>query len=44
VVLGNIIANLVKEQRIKLLRQEWEEIIKILVVITKKIKQKIRMS
>ncbi|MDJ0568859.1 MAG: four helix bundle protein [Pleurocapsa sp. MO_192.B19] len=37
-------ADLVKEQRIKLLRQECEEIIKILVVITKKIKQKIRMS
>ena len=37
-------ADLVKEQRIKLLRQECEEIIKILVVITKKIKQKIQMS
>ncbi len=37
-------ADLVKEQRIKLLRQECEEIIKILVVITKKIKQKIKMS
>ncbi len=37
-------ADLVKEQRIRLLRQECEEIIKILVVITKKIKQKIRMS
>ncbi|WP_019503604.1 four helix bundle protein [Pleurocapsa sp. PCC 7319] len=37
-------ADLVKEQRIRLLRQECEEIIKILVVITKKIKQKIQMS
>ena len=36
--------DLVKEQRIKLLRQECEEIIKILVVITKKIKQKILTS
>jgi four helix bundle protein len=36
--------DLVKEQRIKLLRQECEEIIKILVVITKKIKQKISKS
>ena len=36
--------DLVKEQRIKLLRQECEEIIKILVVITKKIKQKISTS
>ena len=34
-------ADLIKEQRIKLLRQECEEIIKILVVITRKIKQKI---
>ncbi|MEY2856036.1 MAG: hypothetical protein RLZZ74_345 [Cyanobacteriota bacterium] len=37
-------ADLVKESRIKLLRQECEEIIKILVVITKKIKQKIKSS
>ncbi len=37
-------AELVKEQRIKLLRQECEEIIKILVAITKKIKHKIRTS
>ncbi len=37
-------ADLVKEQRIRLLRQECEEIIKILVVITKKIKQKISTS
>ncbi len=37
-------ADLIKEQRIKLLRQECEEIIKILVVITKKIKQKISTS
>ena len=37
-------ADLVKEQRIRLLRQECEEIIKILVVITKKIKQKLQMS
>ena len=37
-------ADLVKEQRMKLLRQECEEIIKILVVITKKIKQKISTS
>ena len=37
-------ADLVKEQRIKLLSQECEEIIKILVVITKKIKQKINKS
>lgn len=37
-------ADLIKEQRIKLLRQECEEIIKILVVITKKIKQKIKIS
>lgn len=37
-------ADLVKEQRIRLLRQEYEEIIKILVVITKKIKQKISTS
>ena len=37
-------ADLIKEQRIKLLRQECEEIIKILVVITKKIKQKIKTS
>ncbi|MDJ0592810.1 MAG: four helix bundle protein [Pleurocapsa sp. MO_226.B13] len=35
-------ADLIKEQRIKLLRQECEEIIKILVVITKKIKQRVR--
>ena len=37
-------ADLIKEQRIGLLRQECEEIIKILVVITKKIKQKISTS
>jgi four helix bundle protein len=37
-------ADLVKESRIKLLRQECDEIIKILVVITKKIKQKIKTS
>ncbi len=37
-------ADLVKEQRIRLLRQECEEIIKILVVITKKIKQKMNKS
>lgn len=37
-------ADLVKEQRIKLLRQESNEIIKILVAITKKIKQKIKTS
>ena len=37
-------ADLVPEPRIRLLRQECEEIIKILVVITKKIKQKINMS
>ena len=36
--------DLVKEQRIKLLKQECEEIIKILVVITKKIKQKVKQS
>ena len=36
-------ADLIKEQKIKLLQQECEEIIKILVVITKKIKQKIRV-
>ena len=36
--------DLVKEQRIKLLRQECEEIIKILVAITKKIKQKIKTN
>ena len=35
-------ADLVSESRIKLLKQESEEIIKILVVITKKIKQKIQ--
>ena len=37
-------ADLVPEAKIRLLRQECEEILKILVVITKKIKQKIRMS
>ena len=35
-------ADLVKESRIRLLKQESVEIIKILVVITKKLKQKIR--
>ncbi|WP_036484666.1 four helix bundle protein [Myxosarcina sp. GI1] len=37
-------ADLIKERRIKLLQQECEEIIKILVAITKKIKQKIKKS
>ncbi len=37
-------AELIEEQRIKLLRQESDEIIKILVAITKKIKQKIKTS
>ena len=37
-------ADLVSEARIKLLKQECEEIIKIVVVITKKIKQKISTS
>ncbi len=35
-------ADLVEEPRIRLLKQESDEIIKILVAITKKLKQKIR--
>ena len=37
-------AELIKEQRIKLLRQESNEIIKILVVITKKLKNKLGVN